>query len=143
MTPPYLNYLELIEEAMLSVVQKLLKIVASQGMPRMNQFVIEFITSYPGVIISKKLLSEYPDRISIVIQYEFENLIVSDTDFSISLSFNNKMERMTIPFKAITAFQDPDADLFLDFAPDYDTEQSNDLQGIEKNNIISFSDLKK
>ena len=136
MTLSHIDYMGLINKAMLSVVRKALEIVVCNGMPDVNQFLIEFITDHPGVVISNHLSLKYPDRMTIVLQYEFEDLIVTDCSFSVSISINNKLEKMTIPFAAITAFQDPDSELFLDFIPE-ETEGHDDQKTLEsKDNVI-------
>jgi hypothetical protein len=52
---------------------------------------------------------------TIVLEHQFWDLEVSEGAFSVTLSFNNKSERLTVPFGAITAFADPSAKFGLQF----------------------------
>ena len=81
------------------------------------QLFITFETQHPGVELPAHLKQEYPDEMTIVLQYEFENLQVRNNSFSISLSFSSGMEDLTIPFSAILHLQDPTADLDLELVP--------------------------
>jgi len=42
---------------------------------------------------------------------------VTEEQFSVTLSFNNVHERLTIPFAAITTFADPSVNFALQFQP--------------------------
>ena len=52
---------------------------------------------------------------TIVLQHQFENLIVKDDHFSVELSFDNQQEKIVIPFAALTAFADPSVKFGLQF----------------------------
>jgi hypothetical protein len=52
---------------------------------------------------------------TIVLQYQYTDLVVTDTGFSVSLSFNNIPENLQIPFRAITGFADPYVKFGLQF----------------------------
>jgi hypothetical protein len=52
---------------------------------------------------------------TIIIQYQFRDLVVSDEAFSITLNFNAVPKRLTIPFSAVTSFADPSASFGLRF----------------------------
>ena len=53
---------------------------------------------------------------TIVLQHQFWGLEVGDEAFSVSLSFSGRVERLTIPFAAITSFADPSVKFGLQFA---------------------------
>jgi hypothetical protein len=44
---------------------------------------------------------------SIILQHEFWDLVVTEEAFEVSLNFSRKPERLTVPFDAITGFTDP------------------------------------
>ena len=44
---------------------------------------------------------------SIILQHEFWDLVVTQDAFEVSLNFSRKPERLTVPFDAITGFTDP------------------------------------
>ncbi len=52
---------------------------------------------------------------TIVIEHQFWDLTVSADSFAVTLSFNNRPERLTVPLAAITAFADPSVKFGLQF----------------------------
>jgi len=67
------------------------------------------------VEIPKYLLTKYPDEMTIVLQHQFRALEVRDDTFSVILSFQNRAERLTIPFVAVATFADPSVNFGLQF----------------------------
>ena len=110
-----INYDKLVEKALRNVIFYALKLVEDQGLPGENHFYITFSTVFPGVKISKNLLTQYPEAMTIVIQNQFKNLKVSYNDFSVELNFGGMPQNITIPFEAITYFADPSAKFGLSF----------------------------
>lgn len=110
-----IDYLGFIDEAMRGVVKRGLKQVAKSGLPGNHHFYISFATDYPGVQMSSALKERYPKEITIVIQYQYWDLDVQDTYFSVMLSFNNIPEKLVIPYRALTAFADPSIKFGLQF----------------------------
>ena len=52
---------------------------------------------------------------TIVLQHQFRSLQVGEDAFSVSLSFSNRLERLTVPFAAVTTFADPSVNFGLQF----------------------------
>jgi len=50
-----------------------------------------------------------------VIQHWFENLVVTEDGFTITLNFGNQPEPMVIPFDAVRTFVDPSVEFGLRF----------------------------
>ncbi|MCQ2734752.1 MAG: ClpXP protease specificity-enhancing factor SspB [Alphaproteobacteria bacterium] len=121
-----MNYDELVEKSLRNVVYYALKIVEEQGLPGENHFYITFRTDFPGTIISKNLKIQYPESMTIVLQNQFENLVVHHNSFSVDLSFGGVLQTITIPYEAITYFADPYAKFGLSFEPD-DYEAATEL----------------
>lgn len=115
MTEEFIDYGQLIDDAMHVIVQKALRRVAKEGLPGNHHFFISFLTEYPGVQLSEKLRQKYPDEMTIVLQYQFEDLRVDDQGFAVSLSFDNIKEKIEVPFAALTAFADPSVKFGLQF----------------------------
>lgn len=113
-----INYDELVEKSLRNVVYYALKIVEEQGLPGENHFYITFRTNFPGTVVSKNLKTQYPDTMTIVLQNQFENLVVRHHNFSVDLSFGGIPQTLTIPFEAITYFADPYAKFGLSFSSD-------------------------
>src|SRR5215468_1218749 len=110
-----LDYERLCADALRGVVRRALAHVAERGLPGGNHFLITFKTGHPGVTMPAYLRERYPDTISVMLQYEFWNLEVEEDSFSVTLSFSEVRERLTIPFLAVTAFVDPFAKFQLKF----------------------------
>lgn len=104
-----IRYDILVQDALRSVIRKVLSEVAKAGLPGDHHFFITFLTNAPGVKISARLKERYPDQMTIVLQHQFWDLNVSDTGFEVSLSFGDVPERLVIPFSAVQVFYDPTA----------------------------------
>ena len=75
---------------------------------------------------------QYPKEMTIVLQYQFQNLSVEEEGFSVVLSFNGTKETIYIPYKAITTFADPSVQFGLQFREmDYTYDDSNEELNIE------------
>lgn len=145
-----IDYDELVEKSLRSVVYYALKIVEQQGLPGENHFYITFKTNFPGTIISKNLQIQYPDTMTIVLQNQFENLIVRHNSFSVDLSFGGIPQTITIPYDAITYFADPYAKFGLSFTLDEGNTplantSSDELKSAASGDaqIISFDSYRK
>jgi hypothetical protein len=107
-----IRYDLLVQEALRSVVRKVLGDAARNGLPGDHHFKISFTTHAPGVTIPAAMRQKYPDEMTIILQHEFWDLSVNGESFEVSLSFSRKPERLTIPFAAITGFSDPSVPTF-------------------------------
>jgi len=107
MAQDHIRYDILTQEALRCVVRKVLAEVARTGLPGEHHFFISFITRAPGVRISQRLLDQYPADMTIVLQNQFWDLKVSETQFEVGLSFDDKPETLVVPFTAIKGFFDP------------------------------------
>ena len=65
--------------------------------------------------MSKRLKEQYPEEMTIVLQYQFWDLQVTNERFEVKLSFSNVPERLVVPFSAVKAFYDPSAQFGLQF----------------------------
>ncbi len=88
---------------------------ARHGLRGNHHFSITFLTTAKGVWIPADQRIEYPENMSIILQYEFERLVVRDDRFEVDLFFRGIRRRVTVPFNAVTAFIDPSSDLRLVF----------------------------
>jgi uncharacterized protein len=110
-----MRYDKMVETALRGVVREALEGAAKHGLPGTHHFYITFKTRFPGVGIADHLAARYPDEMTIVLEHQFWDLAVEDARFSVTLSFSNKPERLTIPFAAVTAFADPSVKFGLQF----------------------------
>lgn len=107
MAQDHIRYDILTQEALRGVVRKVLTEVAKTGLPGEHHFFISFITKAPGVRVSQKLIEQYPNDMTIVLQNQFWELKVNDIGFEVGLSFDDKPEMLVVPFTAIKGFFDP------------------------------------
>ncbi len=115
-----LRYDVMVERALRGVLREVLQKVRTLGLPGDHHLYITFRTDHPRVEMSDKLRQRYPKEITIVLQYQFWDLQVEDTGFSVTLSFNQEHEPLVIPFAAVTAFSDPSINFGLQFSADMD-----------------------
>lgn len=123
MTDDYIDYGQLIDEAMHYVVQRALKLVELEGLKNDHHFFITFNTRHPGVSISEELRKRYPNEMTIVLQHQFYDLEVDGRGFSVVLSFEGVKQSLAIPFDAMITFADPSVKFGLQFhSPSYEDE---------------------
>jgi hypothetical protein len=109
------DYPTMVENALRGVVREALARTARDGLRGAHHFYLGFHTRAPGVVLPDYLLDKYPEEMTIVLQHQFWGLEVREKDFSVTLSFQNRPEQLTIPFVAITTFADPSVKFGLQF----------------------------
>ncbi|MSO77030.1 MAG: hypothetical protein EXQ87_08990 [Alphaproteobacteria bacterium] len=109
------RYDKMVQEALLGVVRRAIGEVAEHGVIGNQHFYITFRTGFLGVGLPDYLVSRYPGEMTIILQHQFYGLDVDENAFSVSLYFKKMLERLTIPFAAITAFVDPSVNFGLQF----------------------------
>jgi hypothetical protein len=127
-----IDYGNLMHRAMRGLIQSVLADVAEHGLPGAHHFFITFDTQHPEVQIADWLKDRYPTEMTVVIQHWFENLVVTDEGFSITLNFGNNPEPMVIPFDALKTFVDPSVEFGLRFETHVqegdDDEEEDDIE---------------
>lgn len=130
MADDHIRYDILVQDALRSVIRKILTEVSKTGaLPGNHHFFITFATEAPGVRISTRLREKYPDQMTIVLQYQFWDLKVTDAGFEVGLSFSDIPERLEVPFSAVRGFYDPSVNFELEFDVRLPEEASEDLAG--------------
>lgn len=116
MTGQEIDYETLAQDALRGVVRTVLARVAKDGrLPGSHHFYISFDTRAEGVGLSKRLKEQYPEEMTIVLQYRYWDLHVHDDRFEVKLTFNSIPERLIVPFKAVKVFFDPSVPCSLQF----------------------------
>ncbi len=103
----HIRYDILAQAALRGVVRTVLTDAAKNGLPGEHHFKITFNTGVPGVRLSERMRGQYPQEMTIVLQHQFWDLIVTEEGFEVGLSFGGSPERVAVPFDAVTAFYDP------------------------------------
>lgn len=109
------DYDGMVESALKGVVREALKRAARHGLRGGHHFYVTFRIAAPGVAIPPYLIAKYPREMTVVLQHQFWGLEVGEESFSVTLSFQSRLERLAIPFAAVTAFADPAAQFGLQF----------------------------
>lgn len=107
MTDDLLQYDQMVENALRSVVRESLLQIAEHGFPGNHHFYITFRTGHAEVDIPDHLTKQHPQEMTIVLEHQFWGLEVEDDFFEVTLSFNKINERLHVPFAAVTGFADP------------------------------------
>ncbi|MDO8288885.1 MAG: ClpXP protease specificity-enhancing factor SspB [Parvibaculum sp.] len=115
MAEDQMHYDEMAQEALRGVIRKALEVAKTKGLPGEHHFYISFRTGAPGVSVSEKLRSQYPEEMTIVLQHQFWNLDVREDGFSVDLTFNKIPETLVVPYSAVHAFFDPSVQFGLQF----------------------------
>jgi hypothetical protein len=113
-----IDYPTLVHDAMRGLVARVLRGVAETGLPGAHHFFIAFDTRHPGVELAGWLRAKYPGEMTIVLQHWFDDLIVMQDAFQVTLNFGNRPETVTVPFEAISTFVDPSVEFGLRFDRD-------------------------
>jgi hypothetical protein len=68
------------------------------------------------------MLAQYPTEMTVVLQHQFWDLVVTESGFEVGVSFAGVPERLAVPFAAVKAFFDPSVQFGLQFEEMADTE---------------------
>ena len=115
MTEQRIPYDEMVQNALLGVVRKVMQDTAKFGLSGAHHFYIAFRTDHPEVDIPAFLKERYKEVMTIVLQNQFWDLKVEEDYFEVGLSFNRKPALLHIPFSAVTGFLDPSVEFGLHF----------------------------
>ncbi|MBZ4690291.1 MAG: hypothetical protein JG765_1542 [Cereibacter sp.] len=124
-----IDYGNLMHRAMRGLIQSVLTDVSEHGLPGAHHFFITFDTNHPDVAIADWLRQRYPTEMTVVIQHWFENLVVTDEGFTVTLNFGNQPEPLVIPFDSVRTFVDPSVEFGLRFETHEDDEEAEDDEG--------------
>src|SRR6476620_4810421 len=131
----HIRYDILVQEALRGMVRDVLAEAAkNKGMPGEHHFFITFDTSAEGVQLSQRMRAQYPEEMTVVLQHQFWDLVVTDEQFEVGLAFGGVPERVVVPFAAIKSFVDPSVQFGVQFellvaAEDADGENATDDAG--------------
>jgi uncharacterized protein len=117
MATDHIRYDVLARDALRGVLRRVLNDAATHGLPGEHHFFITFLSAADGVKLSPRLLAQYPEEMTVILQHQFWDLVVSEDRFEVGLSFGGIPERLVVPFSAIKSFFDPSVQFGLQFEP--------------------------
>ena len=117
MATDHIRYDVLARDALRGVLRRVLTDAAEHGLPGEHHFFITFLSTAEGVKLSPRLLAQYPEEMTIILQHQFWDLVVTEDRFEVGLSFGGIPERLVVPFNAIKSFFDPSVQFGLQFEP--------------------------
>jgi hypothetical protein len=117
MATDHIRYDVLARDALRGVLRRVLTDAAAHGLQGEHHFFITFLSSAEGVKLSPRLLAQYPEEMTIILQHQFWDLVVTEDRFEVGLSFGGIPERLVVPFSAIKSFFDPSVQFGLQFEP--------------------------
>jgi hypothetical protein len=117
MATDHIRYDVLARDALRGVLRRVLSDAAEHGLPGEHHFFITFLSTAEGVKLSPRLLAQYPEEMTVILQHQFWDLVVTEDRFEVGLSFGGVPERLVVPFNAIKSFFDPSVQFGLQFDP--------------------------
>jgi hypothetical protein len=117
MATDHIRYDVLARDALRGVLRQVLTDAAAHGLPGEHHFFITFLSTAEGVKLSPRLLAQYPEDMTIILQHQFWDLVVTEDRFEVGLSFGGVPERLVVPFNSIKSFFDPSVQFGLQFEP--------------------------
>lgn len=136
----YFDYDGMVHDALLNIVKDTLRHVEKDGLPGENHFYITFRTDRSDVTIPPELKESHPEEITVVLQHQFWDLKVFDDYFEVMLSFQDRYEKVVVPFSALVSFLDPSANFGLQFIPDMKPSGDDDAsQTVKKDQAAPTS----
>ena len=124
MATDHIRYDVLARDALRGVLRRVLTDAAAHGLPGEHHFFITFVSPAEGVKISPRLLAQYPEEMTVILQHQFWDLVVSEDRFEVGLSFGGIPEKLLVPFAAIKSFFDPSVQFGLQLEPQEVAESS-------------------
>jgi hypothetical protein len=124
MATDHIRYDVLVHDALRGVLRRVLTDAAAHGLPGEHHFFITFLSKAEGVKLSPRLLAQYPEEMTIILQHQFWDLVVLEDRFEVGLSFGGVPERLVVPFNAIKSFYDPSVPFNVTFEPSEATAET-------------------
>src|SRR6201990_814563 len=115
MATDHIRYDVLARDALRGVLRRVLTDAAEHGLPGEHHFFITVLSKAEGVKLSSRLLAQYPEEMTVILQHQFWDLVVTDDRFEVGLSFGGIPERLVVPFNSIKSFFDPSGQFGLQF----------------------------
>ncbi len=135
-----MDYTPYVQKAYRMIVHDVLETVSSNGIDETSAYYISFKTNRADVIIPDFVRARYPEEITVVLENQFDNLVVSNVDFSVNLSFGGVTASITVPFTALTQFADVNHHFGLSLVPEISEPQE---ENVPLAKIMSMDEIRK
>ena len=122
---------------MINIVVDVLKKIKKNGLQGEHQIYVAFLTNVSGVLISKSLKNKFREEMTIMLQHQFSELEIKSNYFSVILHFDNKPEKIVVPYTAMTKFVDP----AVNFGIDFTLESQKDSHRVELSQQLANENL--
>ena len=137
MTEDLIGYNDIINKSMINIVVDVLKKIKKNGLQGEHQIYVTFLTNVSGVLISKSLKNKFREEMTIMLQHQFSELEIKSNYFSVILHFDNKPEKIVVPYAAMTKFVDP----AVNFGIDFTLESQKDSHRVELSQQLANENL--
>ena len=143
-----IDYQKILNDNMINVLKDILQNIENNGLSNNNHLYITFLTSHPKNKIPNWIQEKYPEEMTIVIQYEYYGIKINESNFVITLSFNDIKATLKIHYHSIISFADPSANFGLKLIQQktqkiFNKSTKNKVTKNREDNIINFSNYKK
>ncbi len=112
-----MDYEAMVQKALRGVVKESLQHMQENGLEGDHHYYVTFATDHPQAKIPEKIIEQYGDELTIVLQYEYWDLEVGERGFSVTLCFDEDNQNIYIPYSALISFVDPSVKFGLQFTP--------------------------
>ena len=102
-----------IRQALYKIVCDILEDVAQNGLQREDYYVLQFET--PKATIPDFVRAKYPQNITIVLQHQFQDLVLTANAIEVILTFGGVASQVVIPYETLMVFTNPATGLALTF----------------------------
>jgi hypothetical protein len=109
MATDHIRYDVLARDALRGVLRRVLADAAEHGLPGEHHFFITFLSTAEGVKLSPRLLAQYPEEMTIILQHQFWDLDVSEDRFEVGLQFEPSDAATETPAANLPAAPAPSA----------------------------------
>ena len=102
-----------LRQELYKIVQNILGEVAEKGLQDGDYFVLQFQT--PKATIPDFVRAKYPSEITIVLQHQFQDLVLTANAIEVVLTFGGVASNIVIPYETLMVFANPASGLALTF----------------------------
>ena len=91
-----------IRQNLYKIVREILEEVAENGLPDEDYYVLQFQT--PKATIPDFVRAKYPSNITIVLQHQFQDLVLTANAIEVVLTFGGVASNIVIPYETLMVF---------------------------------------